>query len=61
MTGIEVAAIRQKLGLTQERFARELGCTARSVGGWERGEHTPRGLSSVMLKRLERRAYTEAS
>jgi len=57
MTGVEVAAIRAKLGLTQEQFARELGCTSRSVGGWERGEHRPRGLSLVRLAEMERRAY----
>lgn len=58
MTGKDVKAIRRTLAMTQEQFASELGCTARSVGNWERGNHSPRGMSLRQLRRLARRAYS---
>jgi len=56
MAPVEVAALRAKLGLTQEQFAATLGCTSRSVRGWERGEHRPRGLALAALREMERAA-----
>jgi DNA-binding transcriptional regulator YiaG len=40
----EIKALRINLGLTQEQFARLVGCTMAEVGRWERGEHSPKGL-----------------
>lgn len=37
MTGDELKAKRQKLGMTQEELAQELGTTSNTVARWERG------------------------
>lgn len=36
-----VRLARISLGMSQEIFARALGCSRRTVAGWETGEHQP--------------------
>ena len=48
----DVASLRARLGLTQEKFAEKLGVSISSVGKWEQGWHAPRGLSLRALERL---------
>jgi DNA-binding XRE family transcriptional regulator len=43
-----VAAVRMKLGLTQERFARLIGVTQRSITAWENGGE----INDVSLRRI---------
>jgi transcriptional regulator with XRE-family HTH domain len=38
MTGAELKAARERLGLTQSQLASLMGASARTVGGWEQGE-----------------------
>lgn len=38
-----VKRARREAKLTQENLAREIGCTTRSVQGWEAGDSLPRG------------------
>ncbi|HYG76349.1 MAG TPA: helix-turn-helix domain-containing protein [Planctomycetota bacterium] len=40
MTGKELRSIRDRLQLTQEKLARNLGVTPNTVARWERGEMT---------------------
>ncbi len=49
----DVARLRARLGLTQEKFAKKLGVSVSIVGKWERGRHKP---SSQSLRDLERLA-----
>lgn len=44
--------IRVAAGVTQERFAQELGVHRMTVHRWETGERTPRGLHKVVYARL---------
>ena len=48
----DVARLRARLGLTQEKFAKKLGVSVSAVGKWERGLIKPRGLSLRALERL---------
>ncbi len=48
----DVARLRARLGLSQEKFAQKLGVSASAVEKWERGSHKPRGLSLRALERL---------
>ncbi len=44
--------VRERLNMTQEEFARELGTTTRTIGRHERGEHKLR-LTLGQIKRLK--------
>jgi DNA-binding transcriptional regulator YiaG len=45
-----IAATRQKLGLSQSRFARLLGISLRTLHHWEQGTRTPSGAARVLLR-----------
>ncbi len=49
--GRRVIKLRRALGLSQERFAREVGVTTATVGRWGRGLTRPK--SEAILRRLE--------
>jgi len=48
----DVARLRSRMGLSQEKFAERLGVSVSCVGKWETGQHKPRGLSLRALARL---------
>ncbi len=50
----DVARLRSRLGLNQERFAEKLGVSVSSVGKWETVYHKPRGLSLLALERIRK-------
>ena len=43
-----VRALRQHLGLTQEKLAGELGIRQQTVSEWETGMYQPRGTSATL-------------
>ena len=45
-----IAAMRQKLGLSQARFAGMLGISVRTLHHWEQGTRTPSGAARVLLR-----------
>ncbi len=47
--GERVRALRQHLGLTQEKLAGELGIRQQTVSEWETGMYQPRGTSATLL------------
>ena len=54
---MDVKRIRLRLGLTQEEFARRVGCSGHAVSIWERGNRVPRVWAYVeQLKQLEQEA-----
>jgi DNA-binding transcriptional regulator YiaG len=55
MTAEEVKALREQLGWTQERMARELGVSFATVNRWEKGHRSPSHLAEKTLQRLARR------
>jgi putative transcriptional regulator len=48
-TAINVLAIRQRLGLSQSKFAARFGFTAATVRNWEQGRTQPDGPARVLL------------
>ena len=49
-----VADTRLKAGLTQEQFARVTGASLGTVRKWERGERSPSGAASMLVRILAR-------
>jgi putative transcriptional regulator len=49
-----IAAMREKMGLSQSRFARLLGISVRTLHHWEQGSRTPSGAAQVLLRIVER-------
>lgn len=49
----EVKAIRERLGVSQEKFALILGVSKRTVENWEQGRRHPTGAARSLLKIVE--------
>ena len=45
-----IVATRQKLGLSQPKFAEMLGISVRTLHHWEQGTRTPSGAARVLLR-----------
>jgi len=45
-----IVATRNKLGLSQTRFAHLLGISVRTLHHWEQGTRTPSGAARVLLR-----------
>ena len=52
---VDVAAIRAKLGLTQEVFAARFGFSKGAVRDWEQGRKVPEASARILLKVIEKR------
>jgi DNA-binding XRE family transcriptional regulator len=50
---VDVAALRQRLGMTQEQFARVFRIALPVVRNWEQGRNKPDGVATVMLRMIE--------
>jgi len=46
---IDVKAIREKVRMSQDEFARQYGFSKRSLEQWEQGRRTPTGASRAFL------------
>jgi putative transcriptional regulator len=51
---IDVAGLRAKLGMSQERFARTFGVSVGTVRGWEQGRRRPEGAARVLLTVIDK-------
>lgn len=51
---VDVAKLRHRLGLTQERFAARFGFSVATLRHWERGDRTPHGPARVFLNVIDR-------
>jgi putative transcriptional regulator len=52
---VDVAAIRAKLGLTQEEFATRFGFSKGAVRDWEQGRKGPEASARILLKVIDKR------
>ncbi len=52
MDGVQIRALRDRLGLTQEQFAYRLGVTFSTVNRWENNHATPSRLALRALQSL---------
>ena len=46
---VDVSAIRRKLGMSQQEFARRFGFSLGTLRGWEQGRRMPEGSARVLL------------
>jgi putative transcriptional regulator len=49
----DVAALRERYGLSQEKFAALLGISVRTLQNWEQGRRRPHGPARVLLRVAE--------
>ncbi len=49
----EVRAIRERLGLSQDKFALILGVSKRTLENWEQGRRRPAGPARSLLRLVE--------
>ena len=57
---LDVRAIRRRLGLGQNAFARRFGLAVRTVQEWEQGRRVPDGPGHALLRIIERDAEAAA-
>ncbi len=50
----EVKAIREKVGLSQTRFAGLIGVSKRTLQNWEQGRRHPTGPARALLRLLDK-------
>ena len=50
----DVKAIREKYGLSQDKFAKLLGISASTLRNWEQGRRRPEGAARVLLSVAEK-------
>lgn len=50
-----VAAIRKKSGLSQQKFAQSIGVALGTLQGWEQGRRRPVGPARVLLALIDKR------
>lgn len=50
LTGDDVRTIRQRLGLSQQRFAARFGFSVETIRNYEQGHRKPRGAARVLLQ-----------
>ncbi|TAJ76057.1 MAG: helix-turn-helix domain-containing protein [Gallionellaceae bacterium] len=51
---VDVSALRQRMGMTQEQFAARFGFSVATLRHWERGDRSPHGASLVLLNVIDR-------
>jgi DNA-binding transcriptional regulator YiaG len=51
---LNVATVRQKTGLSQDKFAQAIRISPHTLRGWEQGRRQPRGPARALLFALER-------
>ncbi len=51
---VDVAAIRARSKLSQERFAKRIGVSSATLKNWEQGHRKPSGPSLVLLAMLSK-------
>jgi putative transcriptional regulator len=53
MEAIDVRSIREKTGMSQQRFCAAFGISIGTLRHWEQGLRSPRGAARVLLKVVE--------
>ena len=51
---VNITHLREKLGLSQDRFASLFGLSARTVRNWEQGVRHPEGAARILLQVIDR-------
>ncbi len=51
---VDIMHLREKLGLSQDKFAALFGLSARTVRNWEQGVRHPEGPARILLQVIDR-------
>ena len=51
---VDVQALRQRIGMTQEEFAAKFGISLGTLRHWERGDRKPHGPALVLLRVIDK-------
>ncbi len=54
LADVDITHLREKLGLSQDRFAALFGLSSRTVRNWEQGVRRPEGPARVLLQVIDR-------
>ncbi len=54
MTALDVAEIRRKTGLSQDRFAKAFQISPHTLRNWEQGRRVPEGPARALLLAIDR-------
>ena len=54
VTPNEVRMTRERIGLSQDKFAAAIGVSASTLRKWEQGQRQPTGAAKTLLKVMER-------
>lgn len=58
LVGADIRALRERLGISQDRFSELLGCGKKSLSRWENGREYPSQLVNTLLRLLEDKKVT---
>lgn len=53
MYSVDVKALRERLGLTQNEFSRMIGVSIKTLQNWEQGRREPEGPAKALLRVVE--------
>lgn len=54
VTTVDVKALRERLGLTQNQFSGMMGVSIRTLQNWEQGRREPEGPAKALLRVVEK-------
>jgi putative transcriptional regulator len=54
LTTVDVKALRQRLGLTQNEFSGMIGVSIKTLQNWEQGRREPEGPAKALLRVVEK-------
>jgi putative transcriptional regulator len=54
LTTVDVKALRERLGLTQNEFSGMIGVSIKTVQNWEQGRREPEGPAKALLRVVEK-------
>jgi putative transcriptional regulator len=54
LTSVDVKALRERLGLTQNEFSGMIGVSIKTLQNWEQGRREPEGPAKALLRVVEK-------
>lgn len=54
LTTVDVKALRERLGLTQNQFSGMIGVSIKTLQNWEQGRREPEGPAKALLRVVEK-------
>lgn len=52
MSGTEIRALRETMGLSLEKFASKIGVSSRTIFRWEHNQATPSPMAERLIKKM---------